>query len=46
MQLEADTKWLYYRVTLPRLPPGTYTVKARGVQSGTVQTENFTIPDR
>jgi hypothetical protein len=33
-------------VTLPRLPPGTYTVKARGVQSGTVQTEKFTIPDR
>jgi hypothetical protein len=46
VQLFPDTKLLDYEVTLPRLPPGTYTVKARGVQSSTVQTENFTIPDR
>jgi hypothetical protein len=46
VQLHRDKKLLDHKVTLPNLPPGTYTVKARGVQSGTVQTENFTIPDR
>jgi hypothetical protein len=38
--------WLDYEVTLPHVPPGTYTVTARGVQSGTVQIQKFAIPDR
>jgi hypothetical protein len=46
VELHPDKKLLDYEVTLPHVPPGTYTVKARGVQSGTVQIENFAIPDR
>jgi hypothetical protein len=46
VELHPDKKLLDYEVTLPHVPPGTYTVKARGVQSGTVQIENFAIPNR
>jgi hypothetical protein len=49
VKLHSNTKLLDYKVTLvtlPHVPPGTYTVTARGVQSGTEQIQKFAIPDR
>jgi hypothetical protein len=46
VKLPPDKKLLDYEVTLPHVPPGTYTVTARGVQSGTEQIQKFAIPDR
>jgi hypothetical protein len=38
----SSRKLLDNEVTLPRAPSGTYSMKARGVQSSSVQTETFT----